>query len=128
MDGEISDPTVQLVGTWPVASLYAQYLKERTHDSINEWPNGFVTYRMLNEGKSVYIIDIYVVPSERKSGVAAGMADAVIAGAKALGATEALGTVVPSAKGSTESIKVLIAYGMKIQSASQDLLVFHKEI
>lgn len=109
-------------------SLYADYLRERTDDGIIETASGFATYRILNEGKSVYIVDIYVVPSERRNGRAADIAAHIIEAAKELGATELLGTVVPSTHGSTESLKVLLAYGMKIHKAEQNLIILRKDI
>lgn len=111
-----------------MASLYAQYIHEKTRDKISEWRNGFLVYQILNDGKTLYIKDIYVVPDERRSGIAAGMADSVVDHAKAMGAVELLGTVVPSSKNSTDSLRVLLAYGMSLQSSSQDLVVLRKDI
>lgn len=109
-------------------SLYAEYLSERTNDEIIETAHGFATFRYLNEGKSVYIMDIYVKPEHRKTNLAADMADVIAKLAKAKGATEMLGTVVPSAKNSTTSLRVLLAYGMTLQSSTNDLIVFRKDI
>jgi GNAT superfamily N-acetyltransferase len=109
-------------------SLYAEYIKERTDDSIIETPSGFATYRYINDGRSVYVIDIYTRPECRKRGDAAALADSVAYEAKSKGCTEMLGTVNPSAKGSTASLKVLLAYGMSLKSASDNLIVFGKDI
>lgn len=109
-------------------SLYAEYLKERTEDKIIETADGFATYRYINDGKSVYIIDIYVVPELRKTGEASYLAEQVIKEAKTKGCTELIGTVVPSSKSSTTSMKVLLAYGMELQSADRDLVIFRKGI
>jgi GNAT superfamily N-acetyltransferase len=108
-------------------SLYADYLKERTDDHILETYQGFATYRFLNE-KQCYIIDIYVAPDYRYAGVASEMADVIAGRAKGKGCTELLGTVNPTAKGSTESLKVLIQYGMKLHSSSDNVIVFKKDI
>lgn len=109
-------------------SLYADYLAERSSDKIIEGTSGFATYRYLNDGKSVYVIDIYTVPSERKKGAASLLADLVAKEAKEHGCIEMLGTVVPSAKGSTISLRVLLGYGFELQSADKDLVVFRKDI
>ncbi len=61
-----------------MATLYAQYLAERTSDEILETQEGFATYRFLNDGKTVYIVDIYTVPDVRGRGYAAGLADKVL--------------------------------------------------
>ncbi len=109
-------------------SLYGQYILERTTDKIVESPSGFATYRYINDGKSVYIIDIFTVPESRKKGDAAALADIIAEEAKAKGCSEMLGTVCPSAKGSTISMKVLLAYGFELQSAVNDGIVLRKEL
>jgi ribosomal protein S18 acetylase RimI-like enzyme len=109
-------------------SLYANYIKEKTTDHILESEHGFLTYRYLDEDKSVYIIDLYVMPDFRKIGIASAMADHVVAEAKLRGCTKLLGSVVPSNKYSTDSLKVLLAYGMILESASNDFVIFKKEI
>ncbi len=58
-------------------SLYAEYLKERTYDEIIETDEGFATYRVIEEGKAVYIVDIYVTPEARKAGLASKLADQI---------------------------------------------------
>lgn len=109
-------------------SLYAKYLTERTDDLIIEMEDGFATYRYMLDDKAVYIIDIYTVPKKRKGGIATFLADAVVKEAKDRGCVTLLGSVVPSTKGSTDSIKVLIAYGMKLASAGNDCIFFRKDI
>jgi GNAT superfamily N-acetyltransferase len=109
-------------------SLYSQYIAERTDDHILEAQRGFVTYRFINDGKSLYIIDIFVLPDTRRWGLATCMADRVVEIARKRGCTELLGTVVPSANGSTTSLMVLMGYGMTLKSASDNLIVFSKEI
>lgn len=108
-------------------SLYADYLSERTTDLIIESDYGFATFRYL-DGGVVYIVDLYVIPEVRKQKHAAGMADFITKQAKRLGCTELIGTVVPSTKGANASMRVLLAYGMTVKTASHDLIVFRKEI
>lgn len=109
-------------------SLYADYLKERTYDEIVEFDYGFATYRYIDEGKSVYIVDIYVTPEAREKGYAAKMADQIAAIAKERGCTSMVGTVAPSAKGSSISLEVLMSYGMRLQSAANDCIIMRKDI
>ena len=120
--------TALVVEPTEVSSLYAKYLKERSSDNILETSNGFATFRYLDGGKSVYIIDIYVLPEHRKSGEAARIADNIVEQARVKGCTELLGSVCPSANGSTISLKVLLGYGMTLKSASNDFVIFTKEI
>lgn len=110
-----------------MSSLYAKYIKERTDDYILEIEEGFATYRYLNEYQ-VYIVDLYVLPEYRKQGIASKLGDAICLKARRKGYTELVGTVCPSANNATESALVLIAYGMKIDSSSNNVIVFKKDI
>jgi ribosomal protein S18 acetylase RimI-like enzyme len=108
--------------------MYSQYVMERTNDLVLETESGFATYRYVNDGKTVYIVDIYVVPDFRQTKAATLMADEIVNEAKARGCKDLIGTVVPSTKNSTLSLKVLLGYGMTLNSAANDVVVFRKEI
>jgi len=110
-----------------MVSLYAKYLTERTDDRILEIKEGFATYRYLNENQ-VYIIDIFVLPQFRKKGIASQIADRICDEAKHSGCTEMIGTVNLLTKGATASLLVLIAYGMKLKSCSDNMIILTKEI
>lgn len=109
-------------------SLYADYLRERTKDKILEDGGGFATYRYMDDGKTVYVVDIYTAPGHRDRGRATDLADQIAAEARGQGCTHMIGTVAPSTNGSTASLKVLLAYGMTLQSAGPDLIVMRKEL
>lgn len=109
-------------------SMYADYLREKTDDLILETDKGFATYRYIEEGKAVYIIDIYIHPDFRQDGIAAGLADTIVEEAKRKGCTRLMGSVVPSNKGSTTSLKILLGYGMLLHSSGADFIVFRKDI
>jgi GNAT superfamily N-acetyltransferase len=110
------------------SSLYAQYIKERSYDHILEHKEGFATYRYLDNKTTVYIVDIFVVQEARKSKVATRLADEIVKEASSKGCRELLGSVCPSSKGATTSLQVLIGYGMTLKSASNDFIIFTKEI
>lgn len=110
-----------------MASLYAKYLMERTDDLILEREFGYCTYRYVDE-ETVYIVDIFVLQEFRKTHYASDMADYVAAEAKAKGVKKMIGSVVPSKKGATISMKVLLGYGMELDSATNDFIVFKKGI
>jgi GNAT superfamily N-acetyltransferase len=110
-------------------SLYAKYLKEKTSDQILETEHGFATYRYLDDGKTVYIVDLYVLPEFRKTKVASTIADQIVRQAKETnGSNKLIGSVVPFSKGSTDSVKVLLAYGMSLDSSSNNFIIFRKDI
>lgn len=116
-------------------SMYADYIRERLGDGIIEREEGFATYRYIdNEGiPSVYIIDIYIRPDFRKhvtgkTPVSAEMADEICENAKNRGCKRLIGSVVPSAKKSTDSLRAFLTYGMSLQSCEHDFIVLKKEI
>ncbi len=108
-------------------SLYAEYLKERTNDEIIEIDDGFCTYRYI-DALTVYIVDIYIKPEARQFGHASKLADVVAEIARKKGCKCMVGTVQPSAKGSTISLQVLLGYGMSLVSSTADGIVMRKEI
>jgi ribosomal protein S18 acetylase RimI-like enzyme len=108
-------------------SMYASYLAERTNDSVLETEQGFVTYRYPDD-KTCYIVDIYVLPEFRNKNAASELADAVSVVARDRGCTKLLGSVVPSAKKSTESLRVLLGYKMKLDSSTNDFILFSRDL
>lgn len=108
-------------------SHYADYIREKTDKFIVETDKGFVTYSYWPNNK-VYLEDIYIAPDFRKSHHASDMADTVARTAKSKGCTVMVGSVIPSTKNSTISLKVLLNYGMNLVSSSQDIIFFEKEI
>lgn len=107
-------------------SMYADYLKERENKHVLENDSGFLVYRIFDE--YVYIQDIYVVPEKRKTGVAAFWADHVCSIAKESGVKTLVGSVDVTANGATDSLKVLLAYGMSVDSISGNVIYFKKNI
>jgi hypothetical protein len=108
-------------------SLYACYAQELLGRSVIETDSGFITYQYPDQN-TVYIENLYTIPELRKQNVAANLADAVAIEAKAKGCTRMLGSVVPSANNSTTSLKVLLAYGFKLDSATNDFILFSKDL
>ncbi len=107
-------------------SQYAQYLLEREGAHVFETPRGFASYSIHNA--EVYVRDLWVHPDFRKSGEASSIADSIAGIAKDKGCTLMTGTVDPRAKGAADSMKVLLAYGMRPHSISNGLVWFCKEI
>lgn len=107
-------------------SLYAQYIKERLNKEIIETEKGYAVYFFIQDG--VYIEDIFVSPDHRHSHEAARMANEIADIARKQGYTKMYGSVKPSANYSTDSLKVLIAYGMKLKEAGPDAIIMVKDI
>lgn len=111
-------------------SLYSEYLKERIGDEVIEHEDSFVTYRFIEDAgvRTVYIVDIYVRPFFRNSKVASFLADEIAVIAKERGCKRMIGTVSSTAKNATQSIMVLIGYGMDFYKCNNEGLIFKKEI
>lgn len=108
-------------------SMYADYLQEFSGDNILETEEGFVTWRYVNL-TTVYLVDIYVKPEFRFQDVASKFSEHVVNEAKKEACSEMMGTVYCQAKNPDQSIKVLMAHGMKVKSANNDVIVFVKRI
>lgn len=108
-------------------SLYADYIQERLGDHIVEIPEGFATYRFLSPFQC-YIVDIYIKREFRNKGIAKTLADEIVKVAKFRGCKELVGSVAPSAKNATESLKALLTYDMKLDRCDSNLIIFKKEI
>lgn len=107
-------------------SNYGLYIKEREGRCIYEDERGFATYTMND--KSCYIQDIFVKKEYRNQKVASDYADKIAEIAKNNGCIFLIGSVCPSTNGSTESLKVLLGYGFRLDHSIGDLIFFRKEI
>jgi GNAT superfamily N-acetyltransferase len=109
-------------------SMYGEYIKERLGDEIIETEQGFATYRFINEGKSVYIIDLYVHPDYRDHHTAAALADSIVDIARERGCVELIGTVAYGANTCAASLKTLLGYGMVPVSGTNEFILLKKVI
>lgn len=107
-------------------SLYGQYIKEREGKEIIESEIGFATYCFLDG--QCYIQDIFVHPDYRRSGEALRLGDEIAKIAKEKGCNKIYGTVCPSAKGSTISLKSLLNNGFKLDSCINNFIAVVKDI
>lgn len=111
-------------------SMLAEYTRERTGDKVIEVEEGFATYRYLDDNgdKAVYIVDIFIRPDFRRTRMASVLADGIVEDAKRLGCKRLLGSVSSTAKNATDSIRVLLGYGMEFYRSSDHGIIFKKEI
>jgi GNAT superfamily N-acetyltransferase len=108
-------------------SLYADYLKEREDKDIIESDKGFATFKTFDNGEC-YLQDIYVIPSERKSGLATEMTNKIVAIAKERGCSLLVGSVCVDDKNATRNMKVFLAYGMEIYRNVGTMVFLKKDI
>lgn len=107
-------------------SLFGNYIKQRENKDIIESDKGFATYSIVKDG--IYIEDIYIENDHRHQGEAARMADQIADIAREKGLTKLFGSISPSANGSTDSLKVLLAYGFKLNSSTNNFIWLEKVV
>lgn len=107
-------------------SHYGQYIKDREGFDIVEDLCGFATYKIT--GDECYVRDIFVEKKYRKDGVARSLCDRIKDIAKAEGCKWLVGSVQPSVPFSTESLKVVLAYGFSLASSQNDFIILKMEI
>lgn len=116
-------------------SLYSEYLRERTNMDYYEIPDkGFIVYSWLGENEEtgepdrVYLVDIFVRSDFRKDGIATELAEYVYKQADKNRIGKAIGSVDITAKNAGESMKVLLAHGMRPDSFGGNMIWFSKYI
>ena len=107
-------------------SHYANYRKERERAIVKEDKYGFVS--AIEYGEYFYIDEVYVIPESRREGHAERYNDLMIEEAKYRGFSKILGSVDPKAKGSTNSIKLMLKLGYELYTTENDLIYLIKEI
>lgn len=109
-----------------MVSMMAKYYEEREGFSTYETDKGFATFKI--RGDECYIKDIFIMPEHRRSGHAFEIGNEITKIAKENKCTALTGSVVPSLKGSTESMQALIKFGFKLNHCTNDFIVLVKEI
>lgn len=108
-------------------SLYADYVKERTGRSVIENDDGFVVYYDLGSD-SVFIEDMFVSKDKRRSKIGSSMADLIVKDAISRGKKMILCSVDPRANNSTDSIKIIMAYGFKLYCTNGPMILLKLDL
>jgi len=109
-------------------SLWAEYRAERKESIFIEHENGFASYNFSADGKDCYLQDIYVRKDFRKTGLATQLADEVVEIAKARDCEYLTGSVIVGSVEDTKSMKVFLAYGMKLHSVQGNIVYLYKKL
>ena len=110
----------------PSLKLYADYIKEVRGHELLSTPLGFVSYHI--DGEHLHIIDVYVRPEDRASGIGFGLCEEVVEIARASGCRKILGQVDCFSLVGEQSLSAFIKMGMKILKADQDVIWLIREI
>ena len=106
--------------------LFSFYLKERENLEVLECDAGFAIYQIVDD--MIYLKDIYVVPSERQTGLAKWMADQIAEIGRDAGCKKMIGSVSPIANNATLGMKAILSYGFSLLKSTESLILFSKEI
>lgn len=109
-------------------SHYANYIKEKDGIETIETPVGFITYKFLDDGKTVYIFDCYIKPKSRGQGHCWKFVNIVECKAKEKGYTTNLTSVQLSIPKASRNILTYMGYGYEIISAKDGIVYLSKEI
>lgn len=106
--------------------MYAAYLEELGAKHLYRNDKGFVIYSFIDG--NCYLEEIYILPEFRGKKEFANLSDSIMTIAKQKGCKKLLGSVVPTINNSTRSLGMLLSYGAKLVSASNNFIVFEKEV
>lgn len=107
-------------------SLYSDYLNETGQRHIVETDKGFATYQI--DGSECYIVDIYIAPEARRTGLCHKIVNQVIDKAKEQGCRVLTGSVNTSIKTPGISVKVLLGHGLRFLREDPGIIWFYREI
>lgn len=107
-------------------SLYAKYISERQEGKILEDSFGFVAYRII--GPECFIIEMYISPESRKSGMARSLVSKLESIAKEHGSTHITGNIHLDDKGASNTLISALMIGFKVVSANAGVLLIAKEL
>ena len=111
-----------------MSSHYAEYIKEKDGIDTIESRKGFITYKYLDDGKTVYIFDCFVKPEYRGNKLCLSFVEAVESKAKQKGYTTNLTSVQLSIPKASRNILTYMGYGYEIINAKDGIVYLSKSI
>ena len=110
-------------------SPYAKYMKEAFGREVIEDESGFISFYALPEAPQVcYMVDVYVEPEFRGKRESEALQEKVIAKAREMGCTKAMGSVNVKLSTPEKSMSIFLKYGYKLSHLNGDLIFFFKDI
>jgi GNAT superfamily N-acetyltransferase len=105
---------------------YWAYLKEREGVDVVERPYGFMLLKP--DVGALYVQDIFVYPEFRKQGKAQEMLVLAEDMAAKSGFVALRGSCDPTTNGATESMRMALNYGFKLETVHNGLIYYKKEL
>lgn len=107
-------------------SLYGKYIKEREGKEIIENDYGFASYSVTPDG--IYVENIYILPTFRKSGIAVDLEKQIIEIIKQKGLKYLYSSVAINTPDCSANLARLIKHGARLHSAANNLIFCVKEV
>ena len=108
-------------------SLYADYIKERQNIETLECEKAFVTYEIYPDLKELYLMDVYVDPKYRRTGILRGYFNKIVEIAKEANCNFIMGSVDMSTKNWQKMEKIMINEGFDFSHKFRDNMLFYKK-
>ena len=110
-----------------IETFYPAYLKEYRNQDHIETDYGFISYVINEEEKTIYMVDIYVVPERRKENLSRKLVYMAMAEAKERGCTHGFTHVFNDFKDKEASLMAALAIGGKIVSVDPEKVMLKME-
>jgi GNAT superfamily N-acetyltransferase len=107
-------------------SLYAKYLEERQDAEVFEDKKGFVTFKKEND--YIYLIDMYILPEYRESGICKTYVNKLEELAKDLKLNKIVTSLYPKIKNSNRNLNIILKCGFEVISCDTEMIYFIKNI
>lgn len=109
-----------------MASLYAQYSKERSDVDIYEDECGFFSYKRMEDG--IYLEDMYIIPERRGEKLSLRYISILEQICISNGISKIFSTIDCEANNFNHSLLAALHRGFKVLSADQNIIYIIKEI
>lgn len=107
-------------------SLWSDCIAERQGHRVIEEPFGFIEFHIVD--KICIVDDLYVVPTERRKGLAWGLADRVSVIAKAAGCTHLWSGIYADSLTANDALRANLAYGFEWKGIDGGRIILLKEL
>lgn len=107
-------------------SLYKEYLEELGLKHMHETEKGFIIYSFMEDG--CYLEDVYIAKDFRDQKIAKQFYDEISIIAKEKGCKRLFTSVLTTVNNSTRNLQILLSYGMKLKTVTNNFIFLEKEI
>lgn len=107
---------------------YKDWLKEYKNQDLISTDDGFITYEIIPDLKTVHVGEVYTIPLSRKQGCGAKLIVEVSELAKKQNCVQMITFIYNNNKGKDASVSAALNCGFKITNMDHDKLTLSREI